>query len=87
MGKNIYQKAKEHGLIEGYIPMNDPVKLIDFYKKMAETAASDPRGGKLVSVFQDAAAIIELHAQQMEMIVNAYEEENPPCNIKVLAKA
>ena len=87
MEKNVYQKAKECGLIDGYIPVNAPNELIDFYNSMAEGAAKSPETTKLIPLFRDAAAIIELHAQQMEMIVNAYESANPPCNIKVVAKS
>ena len=80
MEKNVFQKAKEYGLIDGYIPVNNP-------SFMADSASKEEDLQQVASIFRDAAAIIELHTQHMEMIVNAYEEDNPPCNIKVVAKA
>ena len=87
MEKNVYQKAAEYGLINGYIPANNPIELIDFYKTMAEKAKLEPETKKLVSLFQDAAAIIEIDVQTMEEVVKEYELRNPPRKIEVLGKA
>lgn len=87
MEKNVFQKAKEYGLIDGYIPVNSPSFMVDYFKHMADSASKEEGLQQVASIFRDAAAIIELHTQHMEMIVNAYEEDNPPCNIKVVAKS
>lgn len=87
MEKNVFQKAKEYGLIDGYIPANSPSFMVDYFRHMADSASKEEDLQQVASIFRDAAAIIELHTRHMEMIVNAYEGDNPPCNIKVVAKS
>ena len=55
--------------------------MVDYFKHMADSASKEEDLQQVASIFRDAAAIIELHTQQMEMIVNAYEEDNPPCKV------
>ncbi|MBR5476678.1 MAG: hypothetical protein IKV17_07670 [Bacteroidaceae bacterium] len=87
MEKNVFQKAKEYGLIDGYIPVNSPSFMVDYFRHMADSASKEEDLQQVASIFRDAAAIIELHTQHMEMIVNAYEGDNPPRKIEVLGKA
>ena len=87
MEKNVFQKAKEYGLIDGYIPANSPLFMVDYFKHMADSASKEEDLQQVASIFRDAAAIIELHTQHMELIVGAYEVANPPCNIKAVAKS
>lgn len=80
MEKNIFQKAKEYGLIEGYIPENSPVFMIEYFRQMSVSASKEEDLQMVASIFRDAAAIIELHTQHMRMIIEAYEQDYPPRN-------
>ena len=85
MEKNIYQKAKEYGLITGYIPKTPPTLLVQLLKGLADAADKDDSMKGTATVFRDAAAIVEMDIQTMEAVVNSYEQGNRPRSIKVFA--
>lgn len=76
MEKNIYQKAKEYGLIEGYVPENCPIATLNIVKALAAESEKDEYMNPLTSILKDVISLIEVANDTVETIVKAYEQDH-----------
>ena len=73
MEKNVFQKAKEYGLIDGYVPSISPLLIIKTLDYLASEADKDEDMKETSALFRDASAIVEICYSTFNEVIKDYE--------------